>query len=62
MEEIRSAAACLKDASEVLAAGMGQDVAASSLGEARRAMERLLGIEKDDTLLDYIFSQFCLGK
>ena len=41
---------------------MGQDVGASSLGEARRAMERLLGIEKDDTLLDYIFSQFCLGK
>ena len=60
--EIRSAAGFLKDASETLAAGMGQDVAASSLGEARRAMERLLGIGSDDTLLDYIFSQFCLGK
>ncbi|MEA4881376.1 MAG: tRNA uridine-5-carboxymethylaminomethyl(34) synthesis GTPase MnmE [Synergistaceae bacterium] len=62
VEEIRSAAGFLKDAAETLSAGMGQDVAASSLGEARRAMERLLGIEKDDTLLDYIFSQFCLGK
>lgn len=60
--EIRSAAGFLKDASETLAAGMGQDVAASSLGEARGAMERLLGIESNDTLLDYIFSQFCLGK
>ena len=60
--EIRSATGYLKDASSTLAAGMGQDVAASSLGEARRAMERLLGIESDDSLLDYIFSQFCLGK
>ena len=60
--EIRSAAGYLKDASSALAAGLGQDVAASSLGEARRSMERLLGIGSDDSLLDYIFSQFCLGK
>ena len=62
VEEIRSAAGCLKDASAALTAGLGQDVAASSLGEARRAMERLLGIASEETLLDYVFSQFCLGK
>ena len=41
---------------------MGQDVTASLLGTARRALERTLGIAADDDLLDSIFSRFCVGK
>lgn len=62
VNEIRTAVAFLKDASFVLISGLGQDTAASCLTEARLAMERLLGLSQDDTLLDYIFNQFCVGK
>jgi tRNA modification GTPase len=62
VNEIRTAIAFLKDASETLGQGLGQDAAASCLSESRLAIERLLGITQDDTLLDYIFNQFCVGK
>lgn len=62
VNEIRAAIGFLRDASAALESGLGQDIAGSSLAEARSAMERLLGISGDDTLLDYIFSQFCVGK
>ncbi len=62
VEEIRTAIASLKEAADALSKGAGQDAAASCLTESRLAMERLLGIAKDDTLIDYIFSQFCVGK
>jgi tRNA modification GTPase len=62
VNEIRAAIGFLRDASEALESGLGQDIAGSGLAEARSAMERLLGITGDDTLLDYIFSQFCVGK
>lgn len=62
VEEIRSAILSLKDASNALSGRFGQDAAASCLTESRLSMERLLGIAPDDSLLDYIFSQFCVGK
>jgi tRNA modification GTPase len=40
----------------------GQDVAASLLGVARESLERLLGLNCDDALLDSVFSRFCVGK
>lgn len=62
VNEIRGAIGFLRDASAALESGLGQDIAGSCIAEARSAMERLLGISGDDTLLDYIFSQFCVGK
>ena len=38
------------------------DLAASCLRESRLALERFLGMNADDDLLDTIFRQFCLGK
>ena len=60
--EIRTAIASLGDASNTLANGLGHDVTAGCLAESRIAIERLLGIARDDSLLDFIFSQFCVGK
>lgn len=62
VEEIRTAIAALKEASQALDSGAGEDAAAACIAEARLAMERLLGKGADDTLLDHIFSQFCVGK
>lgn len=62
VNEIRTAVEALKDAREALESGLGEDAAGSCLGEARGAMERLLGIAGDEALHDFIFSQFCVGK
>ena len=62
VEEIRSAIVSLRDASEALSSGMTQDLAGTCIADARASMEKLIGISSDDSLLDYIFSQFCVGK
>ena len=62
VEEIRAAIGFLREASNALEAGPGIDAAADCLAGARAAMERLLGLSGDEDLLDYIFSQFCVGK
>jgi tRNA modification GTPase len=62
VNEIRDAIANLKEAAAALETGPGHDAAAESLAGARGAMERLLGISKGEDLLNYIFSQFCVGK
>ena len=62
VDEVKTAIDSLKEASMVLGNGLGHDAAAACLAESRLAMERLLGISRDDALLDYIFSQFCVGK
>lgn len=60
--ELRHCEMSLAEAQEVLRNGLGEDIAASSLTEARKGLERFLGIEGGDALLDRIFSQFCVGK
>lgn len=60
--ELENCSKALVQASEILGLGLGQDVAASALTEARLALERFLGIEGGEILLDRIFGQFCLGK
>lgn len=61
-EELRLCEAALTEAKGVLRDGLGEDIAASSMTGAREALERFLGIEGGDALLDRIFSQFCVGK
>ena len=64
VSEIRAAIAFLKEGSEALDSGLGHDIAAECLAGARGAMERLLGMPGagGEELLDFIFSQFCVGK
>jgi tRNA modification GTPase len=53
----------LKSGIEVLAAGPDQyDIAAAELHFAIRALESLVGRIDVESLLDEIFSSFCLGK
>ena len=62
IRELECCRTSLREVSDVLEMGFGQDVAASALTEARLALERFLGIDGGDALLDRIFGQFCLGK
>jgi tRNA modification GTPase len=62
ISEISAALSSLSDALQALEAGLGQDIAASCLFEARSSLEKILGISWDDRLLDTVFSQFCVGK
>ncbi len=62
ISEIQEAKDSLQSSFEALQAGLGQDIAAACLTEARYSLERILGLQSDDTLLETIFSQFCVGK
>lgn len=62
VEEIRRAIQSLAQSVTALEEGLGQDIVATCLYDARGCMERLLGLSIDDALLDTIFSQFCVGK
>ena len=62
LSEIREAVAAVTAAEAAAAEGIGQDVVAGLLAEARECLERLLGLSYDDALLDSIFSRFCVGK
>jgi tRNA modification GTPase len=62
LSEVREALAAVTDAEAAARENIGQDVTAELLAEARRSLERLLGLECDDALLDSIFSRFCVGK
>ncbi|MBR1671483.1 MAG: tRNA uridine-5-carboxymethylaminomethyl(34) synthesis GTPase MnmE [Fretibacterium sp.] len=61
--DIRACARAVEEAQAAVSGGVGEDVTAGLLGEARVALERLLGIGGDaGALLDSIFSRFCVGK
>lgn len=62
VNEISGTLSYLNDALEALESGLGQDIAATCLFEARTSLERVLGISCDDSLLERVFSQFCVGK
>lgn len=47
---------------EFIRSGPGIDAAANSLGLARSCMARILGISAETSLLEKIFSSFCIGK
>ncbi|MCR5346209.1 MAG: tRNA uridine-5-carboxymethylaminomethyl(34) synthesis GTPase MnmE [Fretibacterium sp.] len=61
--EIRACTRAVSEAKAAVLGGAGEDVAAGLLGEARGALERLLGLGGGaEALLDSIFSRFCVGK
>ncbi len=62
MEELTTCEKAISQAEQILTGGLGQDVAASLLTEARQALERFLGLDDDEALQNRIFGQFCLGK
>jgi tRNA modification GTPase len=62
LEELRIAGQAIGDALEAFAGGLGEDAAAAGLSDARKCMERILGISADDSLLDAVFKNFCIGK
>jgi len=62
IHELQTSLKALEEAWEALEKGLGQDISGTCLSEALESLERLLGIQADDTLLDTIFSQFCVGK
>jgi len=62
LEELRIARQAIGDALEAFAGGLGEDAAAAGLSDARKCMERILGISADDSLLDAVFKNFCIGK
>ncbi|MCF4151642.1 tRNA uridine-5-carboxymethylaminomethyl(34) synthesis GTPase MnmE [Dethiosulfovibrio sp. F2B] len=62
VEEIRVAIESLADGKGALDSYSDQTLAASSIREARSALERLLGLQDDEALLDLVFSRFCVGK
>ena len=61
-QELRQAEAAAAKALEALERGHGEDVLALELQETLQAVERLLGLQWNESLLDEIFSRFCVGK
>ncbi len=61
-QELRQAEISSARALDALRKGYGDDILAQELHEALQAMERLLGLQWDDVLLNEIFSRFCVGK
>ncbi|MDK2845971.1 MAG: tRNA modification GTPase [Synergistales bacterium] len=62
LEELRLACEAVRHSLEAFTSGLGEDAAAAGLLDARKCLERILGIEADDSLLDTIFRNFCIGK
>jgi len=62
LEELRTSILNIDMALKALKNNMGEDVSAACLAEARKCLERILGLEADEALLDAIFSSFCIGK
>ena len=62
LSEIREAKAAVSDALDSLNDGLGEDITAGLLGNARMCLLRVLGVNVGDELLDSMFSRFCVGK
>jgi tRNA modification GTPase len=62
LEELYLARQALAHSAHALKGSLGEDAAASGLSDARKNLERILGIAADESLLDAVFSNFCIGK
>jgi tRNA modification GTPase len=60
--EIRMALSSVEETERALADDCGWDIVAGLLFASRGALERLLGLDCDDALLDSVFGRFCVGK
>lgn len=61
-DELQCAQEALKEAYQALSIGLVDEVIASELRGAGAAFERLFGVDISESVLDTIFSQFCIGK
>ena len=52
----------LRDAEVTLAKNCPPELAAVELGEAREALEEIIGMVTPDELLELVFKNFCIGK
>lgn len=62
LEHLREMTESIGRAMETLAAGLGRELIAADLQEAKEALEELTGKAVDDQVIDRIFSEFCIGK
>ncbi len=62
LECISLALDALHSAQNAIMAGLGEDVTANSVEEARHQIAALLGLDPAEKLLDKVFSDFCVGK
>ena len=60
--EVERCRNALQEAQGAQRASAPDEVIASELRAAARALDRLLGLELDEDVLDEIFSRFCIGK
>lgn len=61
-EELRRAEQAVVQGKSAVALGHGEDIVALELQEALSSLERVLGWRWDGTLLETVFSRFCIGK
>ncbi|MDY3868701.1 MAG: tRNA uridine-5-carboxymethylaminomethyl(34) synthesis GTPase MnmE [Pyramidobacter sp.] len=62
VDEIRQTIASVDAGIKALRDGLDQALAASCVADARKALTRLLGGDRDEDLLHAVFSRFCVGK
>ena len=62
IECLSAALSSLRETKKVVAEGLGDDLAITCLTDARSHLARLLGYDVSESLLDKLFSQFCVGK
>ncbi|MBR1602083.1 MAG: tRNA uridine-5-carboxymethylaminomethyl(34) synthesis GTPase MnmE [Synergistaceae bacterium] len=62
LEELKACAENLAGVKEAVLINAGEVIIADLLSAARLSLERVLGIESSEVLLNSIFSRFCVGK
>ena len=62
LEELKLCAENLAGVKEAVLINAGEVIIADLLSAARLSLERVLGIESSEVLLNSIFSRFCVGK
>lgn len=61
-EEVGACRNALRDAHQAFREGWADEVLTSELRRAGQALDRLLGVDLNEDVLDKIFSEFCIGK
>jgi len=61
-EKLQAMSASIDAAVEALRAGLGREYVAADLRDAKEAMEELTGKALDASVIEKIFSDFCIGK
>jgi tRNA modification GTPase len=62
VEELRSAISSVDTGLKALNDGLDQALVSSCVSDARKSLTRIIGGERDEDLINEIFSTFCIGK